>query len=400
MLVDDPFFIQSGFASLQRDIWHQMNAIAHNHRRARELPPGCPRLYSHEQPPKCYCGACWLRQLFYEQPIKHAGTPPILGWLCSAITALETLPEPNEDWPWPAPLFPQYLTDPSSPHPQLQWHFQCRHIMGACASSPNTTVHATEFERHFNPRFYHGNDSYLQCYVAVLKMFQEWLVNVIGREGYDAARFPSPAVFTYDTETILHSLQGSSFSVLYNFVVELGLTLQVLLELQGEDKDWLWACSMSACKDIDWIMLFLSKSAKLKCISTQCDLTIHNFGCMLVVAPQLFHYCDQGSLSSTLGQSGSISNLRPIQDGQDGSHATCIYAPDDPNVGVQQWPGHPVIAQRLPWFCLHLYISPNLEINLLQGPGDIHHLLPHPLFILPDTSWQWKPSGKHSSTVA
>ena len=272
--------------------------------------------------------------------------------------------------------------------------------MGACASSPNTTVHATEFERHFNPWFYHGNDSYLQRYVAVSKMFQKQLIDAIRREGYDAAWFPSPAVFTYDMETILNSLRGSPFSILYKFLVELGLTPQVLLEPHGEDKDRLWVCSMSAYEDIDWIMLFLSESAKLKCISKQCDLTIHNFGRMLVVAPWLFHYCNQGSLSSTLEQSSSISNLRPLQDGQDGSHATCIYAPDDPNVGVQQWPGHPVIARRLPQFSLHLHISPNLEINLQQGPGDIHHLLPYPSLILPDTPWQWKPSGKHSSTVA
>ena len=87
-LVHDPFFTQSGFTSLQRDIWHRMNTIAHNHRMARELPPGHPL---------CYCGACRLRQSFYEQPIKHAKIPPILGWLCSAIAALETLPEPDED---------------------------------------------------------------------------------------------------------------------------------------------------------------------------------------------------------------------------------------------------------------------------------------------------------------
>ena len=96
-LVDDPFFIQSGFASLQRDIWRQMNTIAHNHRTACELPPGHPCLYSRGQAPKCYCGACRLRQSFYEQPIKHTEIPPILGRLCSAIAALETLPEPNED---------------------------------------------------------------------------------------------------------------------------------------------------------------------------------------------------------------------------------------------------------------------------------------------------------------
>ena len=157
--------------------------------------------------------------------------------------------------------------------------------MGPCASSPNTTVRATEFERHFNPQFYSGNDSYLQCYVAVSKMFQEQLIDAIGREGYDAAWFPSLAIFTYDTETILHSLRGSPFIVLYKFLVELGLTPQVLLELQGEDKDRLWVCSMSAYEDIDWIMRFLSESANLMHISKQCDLTIHNFGHMLVVAP-------------------------------------------------------------------------------------------------------------------
>ena len=68
-------------------------------------------------------------------------------------------------------------------------------------------------------------------------MFQERLIDAIRREGYDAAWFPSPAAFTYDTETILHSLRGSPFSILYKYLVELRLTPQVLLELQGEDKD-------------------------------------------------------------------------------------------------------------------------------------------------------------------
>ena len=96
-LVEDPFFIHSGFASLQRNIWRRMNTITHNHQTARDLPPNRPRLYSWGQAPMCHCGACRLRQPFYEQPIKHAEIPPILGWLCSAIAALETLPEPNED---------------------------------------------------------------------------------------------------------------------------------------------------------------------------------------------------------------------------------------------------------------------------------------------------------------
>ena len=41
---------------------------------------------------------------------------------------------------------------------------------------------------------------------------------------------------------------------------------------------------MSASEDIDWITLFLSELAKLKCISKQFDLTIHNLSRMLVVA--------------------------------------------------------------------------------------------------------------------
>ena len=157
--------------------------------------------------------------------------------------------------------------------------------MGACASSPNTTIHAMEFERHFSPQFYHGNDSYLQCYVVVSKMFQERLVNAIGRKVMMLLGSLAQLSLPMTQRQYCIPSQGSPFSVLYKFLVELGLTPQVLLELQGEDKDQLWICSMSAYKDIDWISLFLSESVKLKCISKQCDLMIHNFGCMSVVAP-------------------------------------------------------------------------------------------------------------------
>ena len=118
---------------------------------------------------------------------------------------------------------------------------------------------------------------------------------------------------------------------LYKFLVELGLTPQVLLEPQGEDKDCLWVCSLSAYEDIDWISIFLSETSKVRRISKQCNLTILNFGWMLSVAPRLFRYCDQGSMSSTMGQCGSASSLRLLQDGQNGSQATCICVPDNPN---------------------------------------------------------------------
>ena len=68
-------------------------------------------------------------------------------------------------------------------------------------------------------------------------MFQDRLISLIEQEGYNTAHFPNPAAFTYDTETILHTFRGSPFSILYQFLVELGLTPQVLLEPQGEDKD-------------------------------------------------------------------------------------------------------------------------------------------------------------------
>ena len=146
-------------------------------------------------------------------------------------------------------------------------------------------------------------------------MFQDHLISLIEQEGYNVAHFLNPAAFTYDTKTMLHALRGSPFSILYQFLVEHGLTPQVLLEPQGEDKDQLWVCSLSTYKDIDWISLFLSEASKVRQIGKQCDLTILNFGWMLVVAPWLFWYCDQGSMSSTVGQCGSASSLKHLQDG-------------------------------------------------------------------------------------
>ena len=182
--------------------------------------------------------------------------------------------------------------------------------MGACTSSPDSLVPASEFQHHFNPQLYHGNDSYLLLNVAMSQMFQDHLISLIEQEGYDTARFPNPAAFTYNTETIFHALWGSPFSILYQFLVELGLTPKVLLEPQVEDKDQLWSCSLSTYEDIDWISLFLSEALKVRWISKQCDLTILNFGRMLVMAPRLFRYCDQGSMSSTVGQCRSASSLK------------------------------------------------------------------------------------------
>ena len=178
--------------------------------------------------------------------------------------------------------------------------------MGACTSKSSAPA---ECNRKWNPRLYHDNDSYLQRFVAVSQPFHCRLLRLIDAEGCDAARFPEPSVFRYDESTILHTIRGTPFNMLYKFIAELGLTPQIFLEPLGEHSAVYTVCSVGSLEDIDWITLFLSDSAKLRRLCTLCDLSLSNFGHMLIVTSKTFKYSDRTSLSSTLGQYGSASNL-------------------------------------------------------------------------------------------
>ena len=160
--------------------------------------------------------------------------------------------------------------------------------MGSCSSTPETPPKLQD--RHWNPRLYHGNDSYLQRYVAVSRTYHEGLITLIESEGCDAARFLSPALFPYNSETTRQALRGTPFYTIYKHIVALGLTPQVYLEPQLDDNNNLLVCLMGTYEDIDWISLLLSDHDKFVRITRYSDVTLHNFGRMMVIAPQLFKY--------------------------------------------------------------------------------------------------------------
>ena len=187
--------------------------------------------------------------------------------------------------------------------------------MGNCTSTTSTVDR--DPDTTWNPRLYHGNDSYLQRYVAVSRPFYDRMVAMIEDEGCNAARFPSPTLFNYNRTQILHAIRGTPFSILYKHIADLGLTPQVFLEPRGDSGDHHWVCSIGALEDLDWISILLGDTEKFRRICTLCDITIRNFGRMMVIGPKLFKYSDRGSMSSTMGQYGSITNLRIARGSKD-----------------------------------------------------------------------------------
>ena len=213
--------------------------------------------------------------------------------------------------------------------------------MGSCSSTPETPPKLQD--RHWNPRLYHGNDSYLQRYVAVSRTYHEGLITLIESEGCDAAHFLSPALFPYNSETTKQALRGTPFYTIYKHIVALGLTPQVYLEPQIDDNNNLLVCSMGTYEDIDWISLLLSDHDKFVRITRYSDVTLHNFGRMMVIAPQLFKYRDHGSMSSMVGQCGSASNLQITQKGKDATRFACLKVPDNPIPGTLPGPASTIV---------------------------------------------------------
>ena len=205
--------------------------------------------------------------------------------------------------------------------------------MGTCTSTHSPV---TLQPCHWNPRLYHGNDSYLQCYVAVSRCFHEGLVTLIESEGCEAARFPSPSLFPYKAEATLQAVRGTPFHVIYRFLTDLGLTPQVYLEPQVDNSKKLSVCSIGTFEDVDWISLFLDDADRFKHITKLCDLTVHNFGRMLVVAPKLFTYRDQGSMSSMMGQCGSANDLSLTPKHKDATRFATVPVPNNPHLSTQQ----------------------------------------------------------------
>ena len=86
-IVGDPSRIIRAMASLQRYLWHRTTKILTNCRYAASQRAWS---YSRRQCPHCDCAACRIRQAFHEQAYPIISSPPLFGWLCTALEALTT----------------------------------------------------------------------------------------------------------------------------------------------------------------------------------------------------------------------------------------------------------------------------------------------------------------------
>ena len=86
-IVEDPSRIIHAMAYLQRYLWCRTTKILTNR---RYVASERARSYSYRQHPRCNCVACRIRQAFCEQAYPIISSPPLFGWLCTALEALTT----------------------------------------------------------------------------------------------------------------------------------------------------------------------------------------------------------------------------------------------------------------------------------------------------------------------
>ena len=67
--------------------------------------------------------------------------------------------------------------------------------------------------------------------------------------------------------------------------------------------------AITSKEQFNWISLFMHDSQQTRDMAQECDLTISNMGCMMIIRPPLFQFLSRGSLSSTQCQRGSMNNI-------------------------------------------------------------------------------------------
>ena len=162
----------------------------------------------------------------------------------------------------------------------------------------------------FGPRLYHGNDSYLCRFVAIENDFHERLMHLVEDEGCDAAQFPGSSLAPRDELATGHIVRGCPpFSILYDHIVEFGLTPQVVIEPDHSQPTGFHVVAITTKEQFNWISLFMHDPQQTRDMAQVCDLTLSNMGRMMIIRLPLFWFSSRGSLSSTQCQRGSIDNI-------------------------------------------------------------------------------------------
>ena len=162
----------------------------------------------------------------------------------------------------------------------------------------------------FGPRLYHENDSYLCHFVAVENNFHEHLLRLVEEEGCDAARFPGSSLAPRDELATRRIIRGyPPFSLLYDHIIEFGLTPQVVIKPDSSQPTGFHVVAITTKEQFNWIFLFMHDPQQTRDMAQVCDLTISNMGCMMIIRLPLFRFSSRGSLSSTQCQRGSFDNI-------------------------------------------------------------------------------------------
>ena len=184
--------------------------------------------------------------------------------------------------------------------------------MGNCVHSTHEDLQVERYEHLslLGPRLYHDNDSYLCRFVAAESSFHERLMQLVEDEGCDAARFPGNILAPRDELATRRIVRGCPpFSLLYDHLLEFGLTPQVVIEEDPSAPIRFHVIALSTKEQFNWISLFMHDPQQTRDMVQVCDLTLSNMGRMMIIRPPLFRFSSRGSLSSTHCQHGSLDNI-------------------------------------------------------------------------------------------
>ena len=136
----------------------------------------------------------------------------------------------------------------------------------------------------FGPRLYHGNDSYLCGFVAIENDFHDHLMRLVEKEGCDTARFPGSSLAPRDELATRCIVRGCPpFSILYDHIIEFGLTPQVLIEPDHSQPMGFHIVAITTKEQFNWISLFMHDPQQTRDMAQVCDLTISNMGRMMII---------------------------------------------------------------------------------------------------------------------
>ena len=119
--------------------------------------------------------------------------------------------------------------------------------------------------------------------------FHECLLRLVEEEGCDAAQFPGSSLAPRDELATRCIVRGCPpFSLLYDYIVEFGLMLQVVIEPDHSQPMGFHVIAITMKEQFNWISLFMHDPQQTRDVAQVCDLTISNMGHMMVICLPLF----------------------------------------------------------------------------------------------------------------